>query len=237
MADTCTEPFFMMYVLCIVRSILTVGAIVCCVVVFSNFKAIEDAINCIKLASEVLFQNFILVVQPLYNTIFKLLFFGVFSIIIVQAMSTAGFTADVIVFAVPAQDGGVPYDITIGGMSRKLDILNNPAAVGNDIYYIWLEIFTMYWWVALVLAVEQFSTIMTIMLWFFLQKDGQWIPDKTPSSLFCHALGMTFKYNLGTILTGSFMVAVVNTAITACYVYKSAIEALLGHEKLQKIKE
>jgi hypothetical protein len=78
---------------------------------------------------------------------------------------------------------------------------------------------------------------MTIMLWFFLQKDGQWIPDKTPVNLFCAALGMTFKYNLGTVLYGSFMVAVVNTAITACYVYKSAIEALLGHEKLQKVKE
>lgn len=121
--------------LCIARWILTIGAIIYCVFVFINFKAIEDAINCIKLASEVLFQNFILVVQPLYNTIFKLLFFGVFSVIIVQAMSTAGFTADVLTFAVPDTSGaGVPYDITIGGMARKLDILNDPAAVGNDIY-------------------------------------------------------------------------------------------------------
>lgn len=58
-----------------------------------------------------------------------------FSVIIVQAMSTAGFTADVLTFAVPDTSGaGVPYDITIGGMARKLDILNDPAAVGNDIY-------------------------------------------------------------------------------------------------------
>jgi len=54
-----------MYALCIGRWVLTALAFVYCVFVLINFKAIEDAINCIKLASEVLFQNFILVVQPL----------------------------------------------------------------------------------------------------------------------------------------------------------------------------
>jgi len=87
------------------------------------------------------------------------------------------------------------------------------------------------------MAIEQFSTIMCITMWFFLQKNGRWIPDKTPASIFLEAVGYTFYYNLGTVLTGSFMVAVVYTAITACYVYKSAIEAALGHEKLQKLKE
>lgn len=66
------------------------------------------------------------------------------------------------------------------------------------------------------LAIEQFSTIMTIVLWFFLQHNGRWIPDKTPGNIFCFALNYTFKYNIGTVLTGSFMVAVVWTAITAC---------------------
>jgi len=47
-------------------------------------------------------------------------------------MTTAGFSADTISFAVPDQSG-TPYPITIGGMARKLDILNNPAAVGDDI--------------------------------------------------------------------------------------------------------
>jgi len=66
------------------------------------------------------------------------------------------------------------------------------------------------------MAIEQFSTIMCITLWFFLQKNGEWIPDKTPLSIFGEAIAYTFKYNLGTVLTGSFMVAVVYTAITAC---------------------
>jgi len=63
--NNCSESFLVMYALCIGRWVLTALAFVYCVFVLINFKAIEDAINCIKLASEVLFQNFILVVQPL----------------------------------------------------------------------------------------------------------------------------------------------------------------------------
>jgi len=74
----------------------------------------------------------------------------------------------------------------------------------------------MYWWIALVLAIEQFTTILTIVMWFFLQKDGEWIPEKTPASIFLTAVRYTFQYNMGTVLTGSFMVAVVYTLITAC---------------------
>jgi len=75
--------------------------------------------------------------------IFKLVFIAVFGVIIVQAMATAGFTSSDMTFTIPATSGGGSYDITIGGMSRSLDILNDPTAVGNDIYYIWIEIFTM----------------------------------------------------------------------------------------------
>jgi len=67
----------------------------------------------------------------------------------------------------------------------------------------------MYWWIALVLAIEQFSTILTIVLWFFLQKNGEWIAEKTPGNIFMTAVSYTFRYNLGTVLIGSFMVAVV----------------------------
>jgi hypothetical protein len=71
---------------------------------------------------------------------------AVFGVIIVQAMATAGFTSDEMSFTIPATSGSSgtgSYDIKIGGMSRSLDILNDPSAVGADIYYIWIEIFTM----------------------------------------------------------------------------------------------
>jgi len=80
----------------------------------------------------VLFRNLILIFQPLYNVVFKIFFFAVFGVIILQAMSSAGFSSDDITFAVPDQSG-TPYSITIGGMARKLDILNDPSKVGNDI--------------------------------------------------------------------------------------------------------
>lgn len=73
--------------------------------VLINFKAISDAINCIILASMVLWQNIALVIQPLYNVLFKLLFFAVFGAVIVQAMSTAGFSSDVISITIPDQSG------------------------------------------------------------------------------------------------------------------------------------
>jgi len=62
--------------------------------------------------------------------LFKLLFFAVFGTVIIQALSTAGFTSDEIIITVPTSS---PYTITVGGMSRKLDALNDPTKVGEDI--------------------------------------------------------------------------------------------------------
>lgn len=84
---------------------MTLAALIYCVFVLMNFTAIDDAINCIKLASEVLFRNLILIFQPLYNVVFKILFFAIFGVIILQAMSSAGFSSDDITFAVPDQSG------------------------------------------------------------------------------------------------------------------------------------
>jgi len=50
-----------------------------------------------------------------------------------------------------------------------------------------VEIFMMYWWIALVIAIEQFSTIMCIMLWFFTQSQDVARENK-PVSLFGTAL-------------------------------------------------
>jgi len=50
--------------------------------------------------------------------------------VIIQALSTAGFTSDEIIITVPT---GNPYQITVGGMARKLDALNDPTKVGEDI--------------------------------------------------------------------------------------------------------
>lgn len=95
----------------------------------------------------------------------------------------------------------------------------------------------MYWWVALVVSIEDFTTIMTICLWFFLQKNGEWIPEKTSSSIFCQALGQVFRYNLGTVLAGSFIIAMVWTVITMVNVYKEFIKSLLSHDKLEKFRD
>lgn len=65
--------------------------------------------------------------------VFKVFFIIVFSLVIVQAMSTAGFTSDTFTFVVPNESGG-SFEISIGGMSRNLDILHDPASVGADVY-------------------------------------------------------------------------------------------------------
>jgi hypothetical protein len=112
--------------------------------VIINCQFINDAVNCVKLASEVLFQNAMLIIQPIYNIIFKLLFLIIFIIFIVQAMSTGGFAASVIAFTVPPTSaGGSTYEVSIGGMARSLDILYNPTKMGVDIYYLWIEVFVM----------------------------------------------------------------------------------------------
>lgn len=54
-----------------------------------------------------------------------------FGVVIVSAMSSAGFKKDDLQFTVPGEV--TPYIITIGGMARDLDILHSPEDVGNDI--------------------------------------------------------------------------------------------------------
>lgn len=112
------------------RYVLIIGAVAYSIFIIINCKAIDDAINCVKLASEVLSAQFILCIQPLYNIIIKIFFLAVFAVIIVTAMSSSGFRKDDLSFTVP---GEVTYTITIGGMARKLDILDSTEDVGNDI--------------------------------------------------------------------------------------------------------
>jgi len=52
--------------------------------------------------------------------------------VIIQALSTAGFSTDEILITVP-DSTGTPYPITVGGMARKLDALNDPSKVGADV--------------------------------------------------------------------------------------------------------
>lgn len=67
-----------------------------------NCKAINDSIHCIKLASEVLYNNFVLCFQPMYNILFKLFFLAFFSIVILTAISTSEFSKVDFKFTVPA---------------------------------------------------------------------------------------------------------------------------------------
>lgn len=113
------------------RYVLIIGAVAYSIFIIINCKAIDDAINCVKLASEVLSAQFILCIQPLYNIILKIFFLAVFAVIIVTAISSSGFRKDDLSFTVPGE--GTPYTITIGGMARKLDILDSTEDVGNDI--------------------------------------------------------------------------------------------------------
>lgn len=89
---------------------------------------------------------------------------------------------------------------------------------------------------ALVVAIESFTTIMCIVLWFFSQKQGQWT-ENAPTSMFCVALRYSVTYHLGTVMVGSFMVAVIWTLITMITVYKEAIKSLMSHEKLEPIRD
>jgi len=87
-----------------------------------------------------------------------------------------------------------------------------------------------------VIAIEQFSTIMTIMIWYFTQCQGTALKNK-PYAIFGTALKFTVTYHLGTVLVGSFMVAVIWTLITLIQVYKEAIKTLMSHEKLEPIRD
>lgn len=69
--------------------------------------------------------------------------------------------------------------INIGGLARSFDmiyVLPGSTALGAgreyDVIFLWVEVFMMYWWIALVIAIEQFATVLTIMVWYFTQCNG-----------------------------------------------------------------
>lgn len=96
----------------------------------------------------------------------------------------------------------------------------------------------MYWWLALVIAIEQFTTIMCVCVWFFTQAGGTKLEgDDVPKWNFAFSLKVTLVSHFGTVLSGSFMVAVIWTLITMIQVYKEAIKAAMSHEKLEKVRD
>jgi len=61
--------------------------------------------------------------------------------------------------------------------------------------------------------------------------------ENAPKTPFCTALKFAITYHLGSVLSGSFMVAVIWTLITAITIYKEALKTLMSHEKLEPIRD
>lgn len=59
-----------------------------------NFQFINDAVNCIKMAAMVLAENIILILQPVYNILLKMLIIGGFLTMILYALSGGGVSPD-----------------------------------------------------------------------------------------------------------------------------------------------
>lgn len=134
-------------------------------------------------------------------------------------------------------------NINIGGLARSFDMVYTAPGSSSlgpgreyDVFFLWFEIFMMYWWLALVIAIEQFTTVMTIMTWYFTQCQGVAHTNK-PYSPFGFSLKCAVTYHLGCVLVGSFMVAVIWTLITALIIYKEALKTLMSHEKLEPIRD
>lgn len=89
----------------------------------------------------------------------------------------------------------------------------------------------------MVIAIEQFTTILTICVWFFSRSNGGEKMEDAPRNSFIFAFIATITKHFGTVLSGSFMVAVIWTLITMIIVYKEVIKSLMSHEKLEKIRD
>jgi len=184
--------------------------------VLINCKHINEAINCIKLAAQVMAENCSLIFQPLSNIIVKLLIIIGFMVLIGFSLSSGDISSSTvgINFANPS-DSTQTMSMTLGGVARSFDMLYDFS--NSDLYLLWVEIFMMYWWLAMIIAVEQFTTIMTIMIWFFTQSGGNSLSNAV-SSNFGKALGYALWYHFGSVLFGSFLVAFIWTLITAIIV-------------------
>lgn len=201
---------------CVIRYICLGLSVLYLLFVLINCKHINEAINCIKLAAQVMAENCSMIFQPIWNIVVKLLIILGFMVLIGFSLSSGDISSSEISisFANPA-DTTTTSTMKLGGVSRSFDMLYD---FGNsDLYLLWVEIFMMYWWLAMIIAIEQFTTIMTIMLWFFTQSGGNSLSN-APRSNFGKALSYALWYHFGTVLFGSFLVAFIWTLITAIIV-------------------
>lgn len=71
-------------------------------------------------------------------------------------------------------------------------------------YYIWFSLFYFFWVAALLVAATQYIIIVAVASWYFTQSD-----DKGGDFSLCRGLWWTLRYNLGSLMFGSFLMAVV----------------------------
>lgn len=74
--------------------------------------------------------------------------------------------------------------IEVTGLSRSFSSFDSG---GQGFYYIWTVIFMMYWYIAIIINIEQFSTILTVVLWFFSFKNNEW-RENAPTFLLLKSL-------------------------------------------------
>lgn len=103
-------------------------------IVIINCKHINEAISCVALAATVLQQNCLLIIQPIYNIILKIIVICTFAFFIMIALSSGTVNASLLPI------GASPNQYTLSGVTRSFSGFD---VSGNGTLYLWFEVFMM----------------------------------------------------------------------------------------------
>jgi len=93
--------------------------------ILCNCKHINEAINCVKLAAQVLAENCSLIFQPIWNVPIKILLLLGFMALIGVSLSSSTISPSTVSFTMPWTNNGAAAtkQVTIGGVARSFDML------------------------------------------------------------------------------------------------------------------
>jgi len=208
MAAVSNEVPALWWILAVIMTIIT---LVYVIAMCSMRKQIKTAIALTKVGTAVIRDRPMMMFFPFNNLVVQLLFFFYF-VLIIMFLQTASLTAShfsELSSAVKASTSFVQSiawmnsTINSGGVSQ-LTALDNSSLLVNVIVYIYF-VFGFLW------TLECFTNITFMAMsgatshWFFFRED----PSARTKAPLLRSLWRTFRYHLGTIAFGSFIIAVV----------------------------
>ena len=183
-----------------------------CLTVCCLYYSIKISVRVLRTAAKIITRNMRMVIVPLIGIICTVCWIA-FSVYFLLWVMSCG---EVDRMKVPAVD--IYYYTYVWTKEQK--------------YYIWWSVFFFFWICAFLMAATQYILIVAVVSWYFTENE-----NTRGNFSICRGYWWLIRYNMGSILFGSFILAVVWFIRTIFeYIYKK-IKSANGDRPLPRVVE